>query len=89
LQSGASDGSTCSVDCAPRQREAEHVAQAVPRVGDEGHRVRQDPVDDLGDDEAEIQRDADREPSAEARRRGVPVRVLVQVIVSVRLVVSR
>jgi hypothetical protein len=41
----------------------------VPRVGEEGHRIREKTENHFGSDECKIQRDADREGIPEIRRR--------------------
>jgi len=61
---------------APGEEEAQHVAEVVPGVRDEGERAGEDAEDRLDDDETGVQRDADREGPAKVRR-GVAVRVSV------------
>jgi hypothetical protein len=53
----------------PREHEPEHVAQVVPGIGDQGEGVRAEPEHNLGDDERDVERDADGECTIEARGR--------------------
>src|SRR3546814_3552083 len=59
---------------APGQREPEHVGQIVPGIGEQRDRIGDEAIARLDRDEAEVERDADRERAIEARG-GVAVAV--------------
>ncbi len=48
--------------------QAQHVAQVVAGVGQQGQRIDAQAVDDLGGDEPRVQQDADGEGGAEVLR---------------------
>ena len=64
----------------PGRREAEHVAEIVPGVGEQRDRAGREAIDRLDRDEGQVQRDADGEGGAEVGR---PVRVGVGMVVAV------
>ena len=63
----------------PGQHEPEHVAEIVSGIGCERQRVRANSKHDLGDDEREVEADADREGVVVARR------AMVMAVVGVRM----
>ena len=68
--------------------EPEHVAEIVPRVGEQGDRVGDQAVGRLDRDEPDVERDADGEGRAEIRRR-VGVIVSAMIVAVVMIVVVR
>ena len=49
----------------PGHHQTEHVGQIVAGIGKQRHRIGGEAEDRLDDDEAEVERDADREGAAE------------------------
>ena len=66
----------------PRERQAEHVAQVVAGIGNEGERVRAQAEEKLGEHERHVEGHADGERAIEAGRR-----VLVTMVVTVVMTV--
>src|SRR3546814_2133337 len=70
---------------APGQREPEHVGQIVPGIGEQRDRIGDEAIARLDRDEAEVERDADRERAIEARG---GVAVAVRMIVAHRRIAT-
>ena len=72
----------------PGHHQTQHVTQVVPCVGDQGDRIREQPIDDLGDDEAQIKRGAGGKRQTKIlRRMSVPMPCIVCVVVAVLVIV--
>ena len=73
----------------PGDAKSKDVAEIVSGVGQQRHGIAHQAVERFDDDEAEIERDADRESFAEARRRmGVRVAMIVMVVRVAAMVVG-
>ena len=66
----------------PGDHQAEHVRQIVAGVGEQRHRIGEEAVNRLDRDEAEVERDADREGAAE-----IPLPMRVVMMMTVMMVV--